>query len=113
MAVTHATPQGWCGSAFRIVAPRAQITLLSATEPDAVEGTEPGVLWGTDGFRTDGRLACLIQQDDRPAEAVVVHGRQILDATGLPLLELPHPSKLVRSPLSAVCIRAKGLTTDD
>jgi hypothetical protein len=113
LAVTHAAPQGWCSSAFRIVAPRAEITLLSAIEPDAVEGTEPGVLWGTDGFRTDGRLACLIQQNDRPAEAVVVHGRRILDATGLSLLEVPHPSKLVRSPLSTVRIREKGLTTDD
>lgn len=94
--------EGWCSAAFRIAMAGAEIVLLSAVEENGAQGAAPGLLWGTDSVQTDGRLACIIQHGHRPAEAVLVHGRRILAGSGHPLLDLPHPAKLVRSSLAVV-----------
>ena len=100
VAVTNALGDGWCNSAFHVVTARHEIAVLSAVERMGANGAAPGLLWGTDSFLTDGRLACVIQSVERPAEAVIVHGRQIVDGAGRSLLELPHASKLIRSSLA-------------
>lgn len=96
---------GWHACAFRARWEGGIVTVLSAIEVSGIARSgdaSPGKRWGTADYRTDARLAVIIDRRGSEAEAILVNGRVLESSDGRGGLSLPAPAALIRAAVPAL-----------
>lgn len=96
---------GWHASAFRARWDGGIMTVLSALEASGIAGpgaASPGRRWGTAEYRTDARVAVVIERQGSETEAIVVNGGMVESSQGRGRMSLEAPASLLRAPAPAL-----------